>query len=303
MEFLKFTSKFTKSYGTKEEFEFRSSLFKKNLAAISEENSRNENTFTVGVNKFADWTPAEYKRLLGYKPDRNRVKNYQVMEVDANVSIPPNVDWRTQGAVNFVKDQGQCGSCWAFSAVGGLEGRYQIKSGNLLSLSEQQIVDCCNYEGSAGCNGGDEDSALDYARDKGMMSETDYPYTAADGNCAYNSAKLTPVKPISHTKVIPNNALALKTAAASGPTLVALEADTLVFQFYTGGILNSDKCGTELDHAVVVVGYGVDPTKGEYYIVRNSWGPSWGMKGYINIAIKDGVGICGIQQDASFPNF
>lgn len=155
-----------------------------------------------------------------------------------------------------------------------------------------------------GCNGGDEDSALDYVRDKGLMTEKDYPYTAYDGTCAYNSAKVTPAKPTGHTMVKANSYIALKTAIAAGPTLVAIEADTNVFQFYSGGILNSASCGTDLDHAVIAIGYGVDATKGEYYIVRNSWGPTWGLKGYVNIAGgKDGAGICGIQLDASFPNF
>ncbi len=135
------------------------------------------------------------------------------------------------------------------------------------------------------------------------MSEEAYPYTAQDGECKYDKENLTPVKPIGHTQVQQNSSLALKQAAATGPVLVALEADTLVFQFYTGGILNSPQCGIELDHAVVVVGYGVDNIYGEYYIVRNSWGPDWGVNGYINIAIKDGPGICGIQRDASYPNF
>lgn len=302
-EFIKFSSLFGKSYGTKEEYEFRQSLFKNTLAFIRSENVKSENAFTVGINKFADWTPQEYKRLLGYKPIRG-AKNYPVAEVDANVSIPASIDWRTEGAVNLVKDQGQCGSCWAFSAVSGLESRYKIAHGTLYSLSEQQLVDCCNYGGSMGCNGGDEDQALDYVRDKGIMSEANYPYTAQDGNCAYNSNKLTPVKNTGHTLVKANSALALRTALAAGPTMVAIEADTAVFQFYSGGILNSKSCGTDLDHAVIAVGYGVDATKGDYYIVRNSWGPTWGLKGYVNIAGgSDGNGICGIQMDAAFPNF
>jgi C1A family cysteine protease len=155
-----------------------------------------------------------------------------------------------------------------------------------------------------GCNGGDEDQAMDYARDYGMMSEANYPYTAMDGNCAYDKNNLTPVKPVNHTLVTPNKALAVKTAIAAGPVSVAIEADSFVFQFYSGGILNSAQCGIDLDHAVVAVGYGVDSAKGEFYIVRNSWGASWGDKGYVRIAGgKDGAGICGIQQDVAYPNF
>ena len=302
MEFLKYVAKFGKSYGTKEEFEFRADLFKKNLAALAEENARNENTFSVGVNKFADWTPSEYRRLLSYKP-RGGAKNYQA---SLNLSIPTEIDWRTEGAVNAVQDQGQCGSCWAFSAVASIEGRNKIFGDKqLYKLSEQQLVDCAKgapYE-SEGCNGGWMNDGFDYSQEKGMMLLADYPYKAIDQQCAYDSAKVTPVKGQGHVDVNPNNALALKTAIADGPVSVAIEADTFVFQFYSGGILNSKACGTNLDHGVVAVGYGVDATKGEYYIVRNSWGASWGVKGYINIAIKDGQGICGIQMEPSYPKF
>ena len=136
------------------------------------------------------------------------------------------------------------------------------------------------------------------------MTEKDYPYTAYDQNCAYDKTKLTPVKPTGHTMVKTNSAISLKTAIAAGPVSVAIEADTFVFQFYQGGILNSNSCGTDLDHAVVAVGYGVDSVKGEFYIVRNSWGASWGEKGYVRIAGgADGPGICGIQSDCAFPNF
>ena len=145
--------------------------------------------------------------------------------------------------------------------------------------------------------------AFEYANKFGMMNRTDYPYTATDGSCHYDGDLITKVKPSGYTAVTPNSALALKTAIADGPVSVAIEADTFVFQFYSGGILNSALCGTNLDHGVVAIGYGVDATKGEYYIVRNSWGASWGMKGYINIAIKDGQGICGIQMEPVYPNF
>ena len=299
MEFLKFVSKHGKSYGTKEEFEFRADAFKNTLMQLSEENSKNENTFRVGLNKFADWTPAEFQRILSYKPVYQNARQVAVQET----AIPDSVDWRTQGAVNPVQDQGQCGSCWAFSAVGALEGRNKIKSGTLVKLSEQQMVDCAGGQyGNEGCNGGDMGTAFQYAHDNGMMLESAYPYAGVDQNCAFNAAKVV-VTPTGGDAVATNNAVALKTAIAAGPVSVAIEADTFVFQFYSGGILNSKACGTNLDHGVVAVGYGADSTGKAYYIVRNSWGASWGSNGYINIAIVDGAGICGIQMEPVYPTF
>ncbi len=303
MEFLKFVSLHGKSYGTKEEFEFRSQIFKKTLANIATENSNSENTFRVALNKFADWTPSELKRILSY---RALGKNTKVAPL-TNVQLPTSIDWRDKNAVNPVRDQGQCGSCWAFSAVGAMESRAFIRAidtHGLLQISEQQLVDCAGGSyGNEGCNGGEMNTAFQYAQDYGMMNRTDYPYTAQDGTCVYDANKVTKVKPSGNSAVTPNSAIALKTAIADGPVSVAIEADTFVFQFYSGGILNSAKCGTDLDHGVVAIGYGVDTSKGEYYIVRNSWGGSWGMRGYINIAIKDGPGICGIQMEPVYPDF
>lgn len=145
-------------------------------------------------------------------------------------------------------------------------------------------------------------AAFQYAHDFGMMSESAYPYTGVDGKCNYDK-KNTVATPKGDANVATNNALALKTAISDGPVSVAIEADTFVFQFYSGGILNSKACGTNLDHGVVAVGYGVDATGKAYYIVRNSWGPSWGLQGYINIAIVDGAGICGIQMEPVYPLF
>jgi C1A family cysteine protease len=186
-----------------------------------------------------------------------------------------------------------------------MESRYAIKTGTLFSLSEQQLVDCArgpNYGDSDGCNGGEMYGAIQYATDFGMESEASYPYHAVDQNCRYNKNDVI-MKANGYKNVATNNALALKTAIADGPVSVAIEADTFVFQFYSGGILNSKACGTDLDHGVVAVGYGADASGKPYYIVRNSWGSSWGVGGYVNIAIVDGPGICGIQMEPLFPLF
>jgi cathepsin L len=183
-----------------------------------------------------------------------------------------------------------------------MESRYAIKTGYpLLSLSEQQLVDCAGgVYGNMGCDGGDMGTAIQYAADYGMELESDYPYMAVDQNCRYDKTK-THAKPIGPKNVATNNALALKTAIADGPVSVAIEADTFVFQFYSGGILSSKACGTNLDHGVVAVGYATDASGKPYYIVRNSWGSSWGVGGYVNILIVDGPGICGIQMEPVFP--
>lgn len=297
LEFMKFVSKYGKSYGTKEEFEFRQTQFKQAMSTIAQENSKNDVTFTVGVNKFADWTPAEYRRLLGYKQSKMlRDEQPTVLPTD---NAPTSVDWRQSGAVNAVKDQGQCGSCWAFSAIGAIEGHHQIKTGTLLSLSEQQLVDCSTKYGNEGCNGGEMYEAFEYAETNALELESEYPYEGVDGRCraTSNGGK---VKTTTYHRVQADSVAQLKAAIAQGPVSVAIEADTSSFQFYTGGVYNSKACGTELDHGVVAVGYGSENGK-DYYIVRNSWGASWGEKGYIRIAAVDGEGICGIQKDSVWP--
>jgi C1A family cysteine protease len=300
LQFIKFVSKHGKHYATKQEFEFRAETFKATLAKLSLENSKNSNTFTVGLNKFADWTPTEYKRILSYKPMSyaRAAKAFTSIVGD----LPESVDWTTQNAVNPVKDQGQCGSCWAFSTIGAIEGGWAIKSGKLLSLSEQQLVDCDN-EQNLGCNGGDMALAMQYTAKAGVETEASYPYAGVDQNCQYDSASAQ-VKNVGAENVPANSANSLKSAIVAGPVSVAIEADTFVFQFYSGGVMNSKACGTNLDHGVVAVGYGIDDsTQQPYYLVRNSWGASWGLKGYIKIGIVDGPGICGIQMDAVIPTF
>ena len=165
------------------------------------------------------------------------------------------------------------------------------------------MVDCAGlYYYNDGCNGGWTDEAIQYAQDAGMVEDRYYPYQAEDEFCIYDPY-MTVLKPNGHVYVNPNNAKALKTAIADGPVSVGVDADSGVFQFYTSGILNSPSCGTDIDHAIVAVGYGVDPNKGEYYIVRNSWGSSWGDRGYLKIAIVDGVGICAIQKAPVYPTY
>lgn len=297
-EFFRYIAKYGKDYATKEEFDFRNSVFQSNLRHIVESNSRNDLTFSLGINKFADMTNEEFRKRLGRKKNqklRQSTDDYTFLD---EAAIPASVDWRQKGAVNPVQDQGQCGSCWAFSATSAIESAHFIASGKLLKLSEQQFVDCAGgvYQ-NEGCNGGDETSAMQYAMKYAVELENTYPYTAEDDSCTWSKSE-GKVLVTKVTNVPPNNAQQLMAAIAKTPVTVAVEADTN-FQFYTGGILNSQYCGTNLDHAILAVGYD---QKGAFYIVRNSWGADWGENGYIRLAITgNDAGICGVQSDPSWP--
>jgi C1A family cysteine protease len=256
--------------------------------------------FTMAVNKFSDMTTAEFKQRLGYKPSTTSLEaeDYTILD---ETTAPASVDWRTKKAVTPVKDQQQCGSCWAFSATGSIEGAYAIKNNKLVSFSEQQLVDCSTSEGNEGCNGGLMDAAFTYAESHSLETEADYPYTANDGTC-HAVAKKGIVKLTGHKDVKPNTPAQLEAAVALGPVSVAIEADTSVFQSYSKGIISSAACGTQLDHGVLVVGYGTEGGK-PYWILKNSWGNSWGEKGFFRIAksTKSDAGICGLQSEPSYP--
>ena len=297
--FINYVAKFGKSYGTKEEYAFRLQQFAikdAEMQIINEE----ETTFTVGHNKFSDWTSAEFKRILGFKKN-NLIVDHAPEEI-TNVAAPDSVNWTTAGAVTPVKDQGQCGSCWAFSSTGALEGAHFVATGELLSFSEQHLVDCTKT--CMGCNGGWQARAFVYYESHNAILEANYTYNAVDGNCAAASTQATSVSVSDYVNVTPNSVSALKAAAAQQPVSVSIEADKLVFQMYNGGVLNSTKCVTTLDHAVLVTGYGTDATTGlDYWLVKNSWAASWGEAGYIRIAqtVDGDAGICGIQMGPLYP--
>jgi len=216
--------------------------------------------------------------------------------------LPASVDWRAKGAVTPIKNQGQCGSCWSFSTTGSLEGLHFINNGTLLSFSEQQLVDCSGAYGNQGCDGGWPFWALEYTAAKGIELESAYPYTAADGTCKYSQAKVQ-YQNKGYANVTKNNEVAMATALVQQPISVCVEADQNVFQLYTGGVITSASCGTQLDHAILAVGYSTTGST-PYWIVKNSWGTSWGLAGYVYIGKSSSTstnGICGIAMNVAVP--
>ncbi|GMI96719.1 esponsive to dehydration 21B [Hibiscus trionum] len=293
-----------KSYNGLGEKEKRFVIFKENLRFIDEHNSDESHSFKLGLNRFADLTNGEYRSTyLGVKkPNRKVSRRSDRYAPRVGDALPDSVDWRKKGAVAPVKDQGSCGSCWAFSTIAAVEGINQIVTGDLISLSEQELVDCDTYM-NEGCNGGLMDYAFQFIIDNGGIdTEDDYPYTARDGRCDTNRKNAKVVSINSYEDVPANNEEALKKAASNQPISVAIEAGGRAFQLYQSGVFDG-KCGTELDHGVTLVGYGTENGK-DYWIVKNSWGSNWGEEGYIKMArnVANSVtGKCGIAMEASYP--
>jgi len=282
------------------ERDYRYTVYRKNLRTIYHHNEHSNATWTMAVNKFADMTAPEFRaRFVGSyaKP----VTRHPLQTSFSTMGLPASVDWTTKGAVTPVKNQGQCGSCWAFSTTGSLEGAWFLFNKTLVSLSEQQLVDCSTAEGNQGCNGGLMDYGFQYVIDnKGLGTEASYPYSATGPNACKKVASVVSIR--SFVDVPSNSELALMTAIAQQPVSVAVEADQNSFQFYSSGVMTA-ACGTALDHGVLAVGYGTLGGQ-DYYKVKNSWGADWGMDGYILLGRGSsfgGPGQCGVQMDASYP--
>jgi len=292
-----------KSYGRIEDV-VRMLIFNANVLRISEHNLRHDLglvSFRLGLNKFADLTPQEFQSFKGLRYNATAVARKGETFVPTVTDVPDTVDWRDKGYVTPVKDQAQCGSCWAFSATGSLEGQHFAKTGKLVSLSEQNLVDCSGSYGNQGCNGGLMDQAFQYIKaNGGIDTEESYPYTAQDGTCHFKQNAIGATC-TGFVDVKVNSESDLKNAVATvGPVSVAIDASNYSFQLYNGGIYDEPNCSsTMLDHGVLAVGYGTDNGK-DYWLVKNSWGPSWGVKGYIQMS-RNKNNQCGIATDSSYP--
>ncbi|KAE8743916.1 Cathepsin L-like peptidase 1 [Frankliniella occidentalis] len=294
-----------KRYPNPIEDAFRAKIFNENAVRIAKHNELHaygKVSFKVGYNQFADMHTHEVtEKLNGFRMDLKRRSGSIHRASNDSKPFSRKVDWRTKGLVTPIKDQGQCGSCWSFSATGSLEGQLFKKTGKLVSLSEQNLVDCSSKYGNEGCNGGVMDSAFEYVKaNGGIDSEETYPYTAQDGRCLYKSANSVGVN-TGYTDVNPTENDLRDAVEKVGPVSVAIDASHWSFQMYASGIYQEPACSSDsLDHGVLAVGYGSDWPNKDFWLVKNSWGDSWGEGGYIKMA-RNKNNNCGIATMASYP--
>jgi cathepsin F len=295
-KFQEFLTKENKKYTTIEEYLARFQIFKANYEKLEafHMNRDEETLHSQGINKFFDMTPQEFRRThLNLKISvldtlKSKSEHFTFSENKA----PESHDWRKEGAVGPVKDQGNCGSCWAFSSVGNLEGLNYLKTKKMVQFSEQQLVDC-DHNGDQGCNGGLMKNAFDYLTTAGgLETESDYKYKGQDGTCEFVKSKAA-VKVNGSTMASQDEAEIKEFLFATGPLAIALNADPL--QFYNGGIIDADAASCDpqgLNHGVTLVGYGSENGH-DFWIVKNSWGTGWGEQGFFRMA--RGKGTCGIN--------
>ena len=257
-DYMSFMAEFGRQITDVTEFQTRLAAFSQVHNLINDHNATGA-SWVAGHNQFSDWSAAEYKNMLGYvHEERTQAATW----IESSNATP--IDWRTKGAVNPIKDQAQCGSCWAFSAIQAYEMSHWLATGTLESFSEQQLVSCAGRRyGNYGCNGGLQSRAYNYLEKFDVETEASYPYTSqtgVTGDCAFEQTKATTVEVSNYTNITVDNVAQMKAGLATNVLAVSIEADQRVFGVYKSGIFDSEKCGTNIDHAVGVVGWGIDST-------------------------------------------
>jgi cathepsin L len=310
-EFELFKTTFERTYTNLFEEAERFMIFSKNFLHIERHNRRYDNgevNYKLKLNEFSDKNSSELKHLHGcFLGGRSgSVKSSKYVSPATMQSLPRKVDWNKKGAVTHIKNQGRCGSCWTFSTTGTLEGQHYRKTGELVSLSEQQLVDCSGKYGEMGCDGGLMDMAYDYIEAVGGIdTEQSYPYVSGStqhkqAQCYFRKGKVGATV-TGHVDLPAFDEDKLKEAVANvGPIAVAIDASAPDFMYYHSGVYTSETCSqTRLDHGVLVVGYGVEMGE-DYWLVKNSWGPQWGDMGFIKMR-RNYNNMCGIATNASYP--
>ncbi|KAI7733552.1 hypothetical protein M8C21_005769 [Ambrosia artemisiifolia] len=304
---------YARVYNNNAEREMRGYIFKKNVEFIESFNSYGHRSYKLAINKFVDRTEDEFKPYVTGHKDTYGLRSHvsRLFKYERVNEVPDSMDWREKGAVTEVKNQGQCGklfniitffgSCWAFSTIAAVEGITKIKTGKLISLSEQQLVDCNRNDLSEGCKGGSKENSFDYIVKNGINTENGYPYQATNKTCiaAFEAAWAATIT--GYETVPANNETLLLNAVSQQPVSVSIDANSNEFKYYSNGVFTGP-CGTNLTHDVTIVGYGTYNGM-KYWLVKNSWSADWGMNGYIMMQrdVNAPEGLCGIAMQATFP--
>ncbi|KAI5618194.1 cathepsin S,-like 2, tandem duplicate 2 precursor [Silurus asotus] len=304
MHWMLWKKSHSKTYTSELEDFGRRDIWERNLRLITRHNleaSLGLHTYELGMNHMGDMTGEEILQMIaGTRVPPNLNRRTSTFVASAGIAVPDTVDWREKGYVTEVKNQGSCGSCWAFSAAGALEGQLKRTTGQVKSLSPQNLVDCSSKYGNKGCNGGLMTKAFQYVIDNGGIdSDEAYPYTAMDGQCRYDQSQKA-ANCSSYSYVSEGDEEALKQSVATiGPISVAIDATRPTFILYRSGVYSDSSCSQDVNHGVLAVGYG-NLNGEDYWLVKNSWGTGFGDGGYIRIARNKG-NMCGIANYACYP--
>ncbi|KAF7704691.1 procathepsin L-like isoform X1 [Silurus meridionalis] len=307
VEFEAWKNKFGKIYSSLEEESQRKMAWLENRKLVLAHNllaDQGIESYRLGMTSIADLVNQEYRTMfMGCQASLNSVMKHNAdtfVQQSERADLPTTVDWREKGYVTDIKDQFSCGSCWAFSTTGALEGQTFRKTGKLVSLSEQQLVDCSGKYGNNGCQGGFMEKAFLYVQENGGLdTEDSYPYENQDGVCRFNPATVG-AKCTGYKSISPSEGALQEAVATIGPISVTIFVGLDSFKLYSSGVYDDPACNnSQLNHAVLVVGYGTGNGT-DYWLVKNSWGLGWGDKGYMKISRNKG-NLCGIASQTSYP--